>query len=306
LVEQGSLKVGDFIVAGGAYAKIRNLEATSGEPVKIATPSMPVVITGFKTLPEFGDEFNIVANEKEARAKSEAVLNESQNRGGHLDMGSNELIRLINRDTKLTEYNIIIKSDVQGSLTSVIDSLKTLDTEEVAVNVVASGVGPIGENDLYIAHTSGATVYGFNVSLSTSSKQQASRDKVRVRLYKVIYELIDDVKAELTNLLSPEIIETELGRLVVKGIFKTSKTEIICGGEVTKGKLTVPALARVSRNGEDLGEVEVTELRRGPAEAKEILEGEMCGMSLKTTKKIDLQEGDRVELFKREAVARQL
>jgi translation initiation factor IF-2 len=125
-------------------------------------------------------------------------------------------------------------------------------------------------------------------------------------MYKVIYELIDDVKAELSNLLSPEIVEKDLGRLVVKGIFKTTKTEIICGGEVTKGKLTVPSLARVTRDGETLDEVEVTGLRRGPAEAKDILEGEMCGMSLKTTKRLDLQEGDRVELFTREALQRQL
>lgn len=306
LVEQGTLKTGKFIVAGSSYAKARNLESTDGKPIKEATPSMPVIITGFKTLPEFGDEFKVVLNEKQARAESSLNATNIRQKGGHLDMGSNELLRLINRDKKLTEYNIIIKSDVQGSLTSVIDSLRTLDTEEVAVHVVASGVGPIGENDLYLAHTSHATVYGFNVDLPTSSKQQASRDKIRVRLFNVIYELIDDVKAELSNLLSPEIIETELGRLVVKGIFKTTKTEIICGGEVTKGKLTVPALARVTRGKENLGELEVVGLRRGPAEAKEVVEGEMCGLSLKTTKKLELQEGDRIDLFTREAVARQL
>ena len=223
-----------------------------------------------------------------------------------MDIGSNELIRLINRDQKLTELNIIVKADVQGSLTSVIDSLRTLDTDEVAIRVVGSGVGPINENDLYLAQTSGAIVYGFNVDLPTSSKQQANRDKLKVNLYNVIYELIDDVKAELSNLLSPEIVETELGRLVVKGIFKTTRTEVICGGEVTKGKLTQPALARVVRDGETLGEVEVTGLRRGPTEAKEIIEGEMCGLSLKTTKRLELMEGDRIELFTRQAVQRQL
>lgn len=307
LIEQGTLKTGEFIVAGESYAKVRNLEATTdNKPIKSATPSTPVVITGFKTLPEFGDEFAAVANEKEARSSSIAQANENNSRGGRLDIGSNELIRLINRDKKLSEFNIIVKADVQGSLTSVIDSLRTMDTDEVAVRIVGSGIGPINENDLYLAHTSGATIYGFNVGFPTSSKQQASRDKVNVHMYKVIYELIDDVKAELSNLLSPEIVEKDLGRLVVKGIFKTTKTEIICGGEVTKGKLTVPSLARVTRDGETLDEVEVTGLRRGPAEAKDILEGEMCGMSLKTTKRLDLQEGDRVELFTREALQRQL
>jgi translation initiation factor IF-2 len=306
LIEQGTLSTGDFIVTGGTYAKVRNLESTDGKPLKEGTPSMPVVITGFKVLPEFGDEFETVANEKAARTKAEAVHVEKQSSDGRMDIGSNELIRLINRDKKLNELNIIVKADVQGSLTSVIDSLKALDTDEVAVRVVGAGVGPIGENDLYLANTSDAIIYGFNVGLSPSSRQQANRDKVRIRLFKVIYELIDDVKEELSNLLSPEIVENDLGRLIVKAIFKTTKTEIICGGEVTKGKLTYPSLARILRDNEELVEVEVTGLRRGPTETKEVVEGEMCGISLKTTKKLELQEGDRVELFTRQAIQRQL
>jgi translation initiation factor IF-2 len=306
LIEAGTLKPGDFIVAGGSYAKIRNLETTEGKPLKTATPSMPVAITGFKTLPEFGDEFTVAGNEKAARAESSRTASDKLLSGSRLDIGSSELIRLINRDNDMQELNVIVKADVQGSLTSVIDSLKAMDTYEVSVRIVGSGVGPIGENDLHLAHSSNAIVYGFNVGLPVSSKQQAARDKIRVRLYKVIYELIDNVKAELSNLLSPEIIETELGRLVVKGIFNTTKTEIICGGEVTKGKLTAPALARVLRDDEELAEVEVTGLKRGPAEAKEVVEGEMCGMSLKTAKRLDLQEGDRIELFTRKAVQRRL
>ena len=306
LVEAGTLKPGDFVVAGGSYAKVRNLETTDGQAIKAAGPSTPVVITGFKTLPKFGDEFVAVANEKAARAQSEKGAASQQASGGHLDIGGSELIRLINRSNEMQELNIIIKADVQGSLKSVIDSLRSLGTDEVSVRVVGSGVGPINENDLHLAHSTGSIVYGFNVGLPTSSKQKASRDKVRVHLYKVIYELIDDVKSELSELLSPEIVETELGRLLVKGIFKTTKTEIICGGEVTKGKLKAPALARVTRGDEELGEVEVTGLKRGPAEAKEVVEGEMCGMSLKTEKRLVLEEGDRIDVFTRKAVERKL
>jgi translation initiation factor IF-2 len=306
LVETGTLKPGQFVVAGGSYAKVRNLESTDGKPLKSAGPSTPVVLTGFKTLPEFGDEFTVVANEKEARARAGEVASDRQAGGGHIDIGSNELIRLMNRNRDVQELNVIVKADVQGSVTSVVDSLKALDTEEVSVRVVASGVGAISENDLHLAHSSNAIIYGFHVDLPTSSRQQAARDKISVRLYKVIYELIDDAKEELSKLLSPEIVETELGRLVVKGIFKTTKTEVICGGEVTKGKLTAPALARVSRGDEALMEVEVTGLKRGPAETKEVFEGEMCGMSLKTPKRLELQEGDRVELFTRQAIQRQL
>jgi translation initiation factor IF-2 len=306
LVEAGRLRPGQFIVAGGSYAKIRNLETTEGKPLKEATPSTPVAISGFKTLPEFGDEFVVVPDEKQARQQSIQTADELRAAGSHMDIGSSELIRLINRDNKLQELNIIVKADVQGSLTSIIDSLKALDTDEVSVRIVGSGVGPVSENDLHLAHSSGALVYGFNVGLPTSSRQQASRDKIQVRLYKIIYELIDDVKTELSQLLRPEIVETELGRLIVRGIFKTTRTEVICGGEVTKGKLTAPAFARVSRGDEQLGEVELVGLKRGPSEAKEVVEGEMCGLNLKTEKKLDLQEGDRIDVFTRETVQRQL
>jgi translation initiation factor IF-2 len=306
LVEQGTLKAGDFVVAGGTYAKVRNLESTTGEVLKEATPSTPVVITGFKTLPEFGDEFQVVGSEKEARQAAAGEGNLRKSGAGTLEMSSNELIRLINRSNKLQELNIIVKADVQGSLTSVIDSLKTLDNEEVAVRVVGSGVGAITENDMHMAHTSKAIIYGFHVALPASVKQIASRDKVSVRMYKVIYELIDDVKAELTSLLAPEVVETPLGRLVVKGIFKTTKTEVICGGEVTKGKLTAPALARVMRDKEELAEVEVTMLKRGPVEAKEVQEGEMCGMTFVSKARVDVQEGDHIEFFTRELKTRSL
>jgi translation initiation factor IF-2 len=206
----------------------------------------------------------------------------------------------------MSELNIIVRADVQGSLTSVIDSLKALDTDEVAVRVVSSGVGNITENDIHTASTSGAIIYGFNVTAPTNVKRLASRDKATVRLYAVIYELIDDVKDGLSELLAPEIIETDLGRLIVRAIFKTTKTEVICGGEVTKGKLVTPALARVMRDNEKLAEVKVTNLKRGPQDAKEVQEGEMCGISLETTVRLELQDGDRIEVFTRETVSRKL
>ena len=306
LVEAGTLKPGDYIVAGGSYAKVRILETTEGKPLKSATPSTPVTITGFKTLPEFGDEFAAVTDEKAARAQAGETASSKQASGGRLDIGSSELIRLINRNNEMQELNVIVKADVQGSLTSVIDSLKAMDTNEVSVRVVGAGVGAIGENDVHLAHTSKAIVYGFNVDLPTSSRQQAARDKVQVRMFKVIYELIDDAKSELSNLLSPEIVETELGRLLVKAVFKTTKNDVICGGEVTKGKLTVPALARVMRGDEVLGEVEVTNLKRGQADTKEVFEGELCGLSFTTSKRLQLEEGDHINLFTRRAVQRQL
>lgn len=305
LVEEGILKRGDFVVAGGTYARVRNLESSAGKDIAQAGPSTPVLMTGFKKTPEFGDEFQVVKNEKEARTLAEqSAARHAQS--GRLDMNSNELIRIINRNNKVSELNIIIKADVQGSLTSVIDSLKALDTEEVAVRVVASGVGAVNENDVQLAHTTSAIMYGFNVSLPTNVKQLVNRDKIPVRLYSVIYELIDDVRQELSQLLAPEVKETELGRLIIRGIFNTTKTAVICGGEVTKGKLQAPALVKIIRDKEQLAEAEITQLKRGPQDAKEVFESEMCGVSLATTSRLDLQEGDVIEAFTRETVQRHL
>ena len=306
LVEQGTLSNGDFVVTGSTYAKVRNLESTDGSALKVATPSTPVIITGFKELPSFGDEFVAVKDEKSARNLEQTNTLERKELVGKHDLSGSDLISIINRNNALTELNVIIKTDVQGSLTSVADSLKTLNTEEVAIKIVSSGVGAINENDVYLAHTSNAIVYGFNVTLPTNIKQLVHRDKVSVRLFNVIYELIDDAKNELSELLAPKTVEHEQGVLVVKGIFKITKTEVICGGEVTKGKISVPAQARVTRGKEKIADVEVTNLKRGPQDAKEVVEGEMCGLSLKTQSKLELLEGDRIELYLTETVKRSL
>jgi translation initiation factor IF-2 len=294
------------VVAGSSYAKVRNLETTDGKAVTEAKPSTPVVMTGFKTLPEFADEFKVVKNEKEARALATANAQAKVSNGGRHGINSGELIRIINRSNQVQELNVLLKADVQGSLASVTDSLKALDTEEVAIRVVGSGVGAINENDVHLAQSSQAIIYGFNVAMPGNIRQIASRDKVQVRLYKIIYELIDDAKNELSDLLLPQVITHDLGRLIVRGIFKTTKNEVICGGEVTKCKVVMPSFAKVFRDKEELAEVEITSLKRGPQDAKEVNEGEMCGLSFHTEKRLELQEGDRMEFFTRETVTRTL
>ena len=305
LIESGTLKTGDFVVAGGTYGRVRNLENSQGEAIGYATPSSPVLVTGFKELPQFTDGFLVVADEKIARSQA-AQLAANKPLDTKLDMDSGGFLQMISRSTQVQFFNIIIKADVQGSLTSVIDSLKALETEEVAVRVVTSGVGTVNENDVHLAHTSTAVIYGFNVTVPANIMRTASRDKVPIKLYSVIYELIDDVKVQLSLLLAPEIKESILGTLVVKGIFKTTKKDVICGGEVSSGKLSAPVMARVARGKEELGEVEITNLKRGPQDAKDVLEGEMCGLSLRTATRLDLQEGDIITAFKRETISRQL
>jgi translation initiation factor IF-2 len=307
LVEQGALRPGNFVRVGTTYGKVRTVENTSGEQLEKAGPSMPVIITGLRDLPEFGEEFEEVRTEKEAKSRAAEAALERRTDGKSTATTSSELLRIISQKTQLTEFNVLVKADVQGSLTSVIDSLKTLGTEEVAVRIVSSGVGIITESDVYTASTSNAVIYGFHVELPAAVKQIAQRDKVPVRLYTVIYELIDDVKKELEALLAPEVVEEDLGRLVVKGVFKTTQGEVIAGGEVTKGKLAIPSLARVYRDKELLADnLEVTNLKSGPTDVKEVEEGNMCGISLKTDTKLNLAEGDRIELFTRQTKQRSL
>ena len=307
LVQRGQLKKGEFVVAGLTYAKVRNLENSLGQPIKVAGPSVPVIISGFKSLPEFGDKFFVVDDEKQARKISEQNATGSSGSNRRVDMTSSELIRLINQKKAVQELNVIVKADVQGSLTSVTDSLKTIDTEEVAIRVVGSGVGAITDNDIRMAATSHAIIYGFQVDMPTNIKRLSSREKVSVKLFRVIYELLDDVKQQLSDLLTPEEVVTNVGRLLVKGIFKTTKTETIVGGEVTKGKVVWPAFANISRDDKLISEnIKITNLKHGPTDTKEVLEGEMCGMNLSTANRLDLQEGDRIEVFTREIHERTL
>jgi translation initiation factor IF-2 len=306
LVEHGKIKRGDFIVAGSAYAKIKTMTDSSGNDTLEAGPSTPVSIMGFKGLPQFGDDFYFIDNEKEAKSLAKDGENRARREASSMSMSGSELLRKMSRKENKTDFNIVIKADVQGSLVSVVDSLKSLDTDEVAVRIVGSGIGNVTESDVHMAHSSGAVIYGFNIDMSNGVRIAAGRDDVSVRKYKIIYELIDDVKAELTELLAPEVRDTDMGRLLVKGIFKTSKDEVIVGGEVTVGRITPGCLAKIIRDKELVAEAVVKAVRRGPVEAKEVLLGEMCGLLLTTTEKLTLLEGDRIECFTRETIKRTL
>ena len=296
LVEEGTLEVGEYIVAGSSYAKVRSLQSTSHKPVKKAGPSTPVVISGFKTLPDFGDIFVEVPSEREARSQSAATA-QAHTTAGRSDLSSSELLRIMTRSDKLQELPIVIKADVQGSLTSVIDSLKSIETDEVAVRIVSSGVGVVNDTDIHMAKSAGAIIYGFNTSVGNDIKRLASRDQVSIRLYNVIYELIDDVKSELSKLLAPEVIEKEIGSLEVKGVFKTTKTEVICGGEIMSGKLVAPAQVRAKRGKTEIGTAKLKGLKRGPNDANDLVEGEMGGLNLETSNRLDLQIGDKLEFY---------
>ncbi|MBC7868960.1 translation initiation factor IF-2 [Candidatus Saccharibacteria bacterium] len=307
LVEQGLLRTGHFLVAGTAYGKVRTLLDFAGKPLKEAGPSTPVTVTGLKELPQFGDTFTVVKSEKEARNAVAVARIEQEKNAASTNVTGADLLRMMNQQHESQNLNVVVKADVQGSLTSVIDSLRLIDTKgEIALRVIGSGVGNISENDIRLASDSKTLIYGFNVGLPPAIKQLAARDKVQVRIYKVIYELLDDARASMEAMLAPEVVETEIGTLTIKGIFRTLKDEIIAGGEVTSGKVTSGLLARAKRGKETLAEVEVTKVQRQQQEAKEVFEGEMCGISLKISKKLLLEEGDKLEFFTRALVKRTL
>lgn len=307
LVEHGKLHPGQYLVAGTSYGKIRTLLDFKSDTIKEAGPSTPVVVTGFKDLPQFGDQFNLVKSEKEARQATVANRLEQERQAAETNVTSADILKLMNQAHEAADFNVIIKGDVQGSLTSVMDSLRLIDTEgAVNLRIVGSGVGNISENDVHLAATEGTVIYGFNVDLPPAVKRQAARDKVEIRIYKVIYELLDNAKESMEALIAPEVVETEIGKLTIKGIFRTLKDEVICGGEVTSGKIMPGLRARVSRKGEEIAEVEVTKVQRNQVEAKEVFEGDMCGLSLKTDKKLLLEIEDTVEFFTRELVKRTL
>jgi translation initiation factor IF-2 len=307
LVQQGELKPGHFLVAGTAYGKVRTLLDFAGKPLKKAGPSTPVTVTGFKELPQFGDVFTLVKNEKLARQATEQAKIERERNAASTNITGADLLKMMSQKHESQELKVIVKADVQGSLTSVMDSLRLVDTGgQVTLRIIGSGVGNISENDIRLAAGEDTIIYGFNVELPPAVKRLAMRDKVQVRMYKVIYELLDDARQSMELLLAPEVVETEVGQLTIKGVFRTLKEEVIAGGEVTTGKVMPNVLARVKRGGEQLAEVEVTKVQRQQQEAKEVFEGEMCGLSLKTIKKLPLEEGDTLEFFTRELVKRTL
>lgn len=307
LIQQGELKPGHFIVAGSSFGRVRTLSDFTGKAIKGAGPSTPVIITGFKELPQFGDTFTVAKNEKAARAMANEVRLERERSAASTNVTSADMLKMISSKHDSRDFNVIVKADVQGSLTSVIDSLRLIDTKgEVTLHVIGSGVGNISENDIRMAADESTVIYGFNVELPPAVKRLAMRDKVQVRLYRVIYELLDDARQSMESLLAPEVVETEVGKLTIKGVFRTMRDEIIAGGEVTSGKATPDVLARVIRGKEQIAEVEVAKVQRQQQEAKEVFEGEMCGLSLKISKRLQLEEGDKLEFFTRELVKRSL
>jgi len=304
LVLNGELKTGDYLVAGSTYAKVRSLGDFRGKRISSAHPGMPAVVTGFKAVPSFGDQFKPAENEKAARDAASAVLRREQSKSlGVKKIDASQLTAAISAGN-VQELNVVLKADTQGSLESLHESLDQLRNPEVAVKVVSSAVGDISESDIEFAKTAGALMIGFNVTLNSGLKALANRERVQVRLYKVIYELTDDLREALGQMLAPEVIDTVVGELEIKGVFKTTKTNVVCGGTVTSGKIEPKMKLRIKRAGEVMGEGVLAGLQKDKQVTKEAFEGDTCGLNVTTTTPIEL--GDTLEYYTIETKARSL
>ena len=307
LVTGGELKVGEYIVAGSAYGKIRTMLDFAGKPKGKATPSVPVTVTGFKDLPSFGDRFVEVADEKTARKMALLNAQAATDETASANVTSTDLLRMMNTADNSKVFNVLIKGDVLGSVTSVVDSLKMIDTKgEITLNIVSTGVGDINENDVYMAAGENTVVYGFNVTVPVNIAKMAARDGVTIRTYRVIYELLDDAKHEMENLLDAEVVEEDQGEMKIRGVFRTERTSIIAGGEMLTGVVKPGMLARVVRDKTYIGEVEVVSVQKEKMDVKELLAGETGGLALKTEHKITVELNDRLKFFTREMKKRTL
>ncbi|MCQ2440679.1 MAG: translation initiation factor IF-2 [Clostridia bacterium] len=296
LVQNGTLNFGDIIVAGTSVGRVRMMTDENGKEVKVAGPSVPVEITGLAETPSAGDGFDAVSDERLARELVEQRKQKAKN-----DLfNSKQKVTLDNLFSQLSEgdlksLNIIVKADVQGSVEAVKDSLEKLSNEEVKVSVVHGGVGAVNESDVMLAQTSGAIIVGFNVRPDAVAKAAAERDGVDIRMYRVIYDCIEEIESAMKGMLAPKYRENILGTVEVRNTYKISNVGTIAGSYVTNGKVTRACQIRVVRDGIVIAEDAISSLRRFKDDVKEVAQGYECGIGLE--KFADIKEGDVFEAF---------
>lgn len=303
LVQSGTLKIGDPIVAGSCYGRIRAMMNDKGQKVKKAGPSIPVEILGLSEVPQAGDMFYVARNEKQARQVAESVVAKDRQdmiKDTPQKVSLDDLFSQI-QSGNMKELNIVIKADVQGSVEAVKNSLEKLSNEEVRIRTIHGGVGAITESDVMLASASNAIIIGFNVRPEASAKSVADNQKVDVRLYRVIYNAIEDITAAMKGLLDPVFEEKVIGHAEIRQIFKASGVGTIGGSYVIDGKITRSSQVRVVRDGKVVYEGELSTLKRFKDDVKEVNTGYECGILL--NKFNDIKEGDIIEAFVMEEIS---
>ncbi|MBP2650262.1 MAG: lepA 1 [Firmicutes bacterium] len=299
LVQKGTLHIGDSIIAGIAFGKVRAMVNERGEKVKKALPSTPVEVLGLSDVPQAGDILNVV---DERTARMVAERRQSKKRSDEL--GQNQKVTLDDlfkqiQDGNIKDLNVVIKSDVQGSTEALRQSLENLKNDEVRVCIIHSGVGAINESDVMLASAANALIIGFNVRPDNNARKAADNEKIDIRTYSVIYDAINDVQAAITGMLAPEYKEVILGRVEVRQVISIPKG-VIAGSYVTEGKITNSAQVRVVRNGVVVYEGKIESLRRFKDDVKEVATGYECGISIEKYR--DVKENDIIEAFTMELV----
>lgn len=305
LVLNGTLKVGDIVIAGSAFGRVRAMINDVGKRVKKAGPSVPVEVLGFSEVPTAGDTFQSIEDEKLARQVAEK--RQKKRREEELRLTSKVSLEDFfkkSQDGEVKELPIIVKADVQGSVEALKQALQQLDSEEVKINIIHGGVGAITETDIMLASASNAMVIGFNVRPDVNARKAAELEKVDIRVYRVIYDAIEDIKAAMSGLLEPEYTEVNIGRAQVRKTFKVSKVGTIAGCYVTEGKVLRGAGARLIRDGVVVHEGKIDSLKRFKDDAREVVQGYECGLTLERFN--DIKENDVIEIFEMRAVKREL
>ena len=306
LVQNGTLKLGDIFVVGEQWGKVRALISDSGERIKTAGPSTPVEVLGLNGTPEAGDVLNVVETEAQAREIAEYRAQAAKDKRAALGAATTleQLMANAKANEDISELPILLKADVQGSAEAIVQAMAKIGNDEVRVRVLHSGVGAITETDIGLAEASGAPVFGFNVRANTSARNTANQKGVEIRYYSVIYDLVDDVKAAASGLLSAEIRETFIGYANIKEVFKVSGVGKVAGCLVTEGVARRSAGVRLLRDNVVIHEGTLKTLKRFKDEVPEVQSGQECGMAFENYD--DVRPNDVIEIFEREEVERKL
>jgi translation initiation factor IF-2 len=307
LVQRGTLKPGDIVVAGSEWGRVRALMSDTGHSVVAAGPSMPVEVLGFGGTPEAGDRLAVV--DSEARAREITAYRERQKREkmaarqtgmrGSLEQMMNQL-----KTAGRKEFPLVIKGDVQGSVEAIAGALEKMSTSEVAARVIYSGVGAITESDVTLAEASGAAIIGFNVRAHKEAREAADQAGIEIRYYDIIYNLVDDVKKAMSGMLAPMLRETKLGDATILEIFKVSKVGNVAGCRVTEGVVERGANVRLIRDNVVVHQGKLSQLKRFKDDAREVVAGQECGMAFENYQ--DMKVGDTIECYRVETVQRTL
>ncbi|MBM3530477.1 MAG: translation initiation factor IF-2, partial [Alphaproteobacteria bacterium] len=307
LIQRGTLHVGDIIVAGAEWGRVRALVSDTGEPVNEAGPSVPVEVLGFNGTPDAGDRLAVVENEARARELTDYRVRQKREKSAARQTGMRGSLEQMMAQVKTAgrkEFPLIVKGDVQGSIEAIAGALDKLGTDEVGARIIHSGVGGITESDVTLAESSGAAIIAFNVRAHKEAREAAERAGIEIRYYNIIYDLVDDVKKAMSGLLTPERRETMLGNALILEIFAVSKVGKVAGCRVTDGKVERGAGVRLIRDNVVIHEGKLSQLKRFKDDAREVTAGMECGMAFENYQ--DMRQGDVIECYRVETVQRSL